>query len=188
MIGKFFKIIDITITAINQTMAVIGIALGVLLAFTNVVLRYAFDMSLPWAGELTAYLFVWSAFFAMAHGFKKGTHISVTLLLSKFPASLAKFFMILSNLISVVYLLFISYFGYLLILMLIDFEEMSVDLNIPMWIPYTVLPIAFTLAAYRAAEKVYEISIMDPNDVLQNTEHDEIIKEITQERRTNGNS
>ena len=61
--SKFFKIIDLIVGTINQTIAVYGMVLGVLLAFVNVVLRYVFDMSLPWAAELTNYLFIWSALF-----------------------------------------------------------------------------------------------------------------------------
>lgn len=177
---KFFEIIDFIVATINKTMAVSGLALGVLLAFINVVLRYVFDMSLTWAGELTNYLFIWSALFGAAYGFKKGIHISVTILLNLFPPIVAKGFMILANIISVIYLAAISYFGYKLILMLIDFEEISVDLGVPMWIPHLVLPIAFALAAYRAAEKVYEISVMDASEVLKNTEHEIIIEEATQ--------
>jgi len=81
MLKKLFNIIDVIVASINQTMAVAGLTLGVLLAFINVVLRYAFDMSLTWAGELTNYFFIWSALFGAAYGFKKGVHISVTLLL-----------------------------------------------------------------------------------------------------------
>ena len=57
---KIFEIIDLIVGTINQTMAVVGLSLGVLLAFINVILRYAFDMSLTWAAELTNYLFIWS--------------------------------------------------------------------------------------------------------------------------------
>ena len=67
---KFFQIIDIIVSTINQTMAVLGLSLGVLLAFINVILRYAFDMSLTWAAELTNYLFIWAALFGAAYGFK----------------------------------------------------------------------------------------------------------------------
>ena len=60
---KFFEITDLIVGTINQTMAVLGLSLGVFLAFINVILRYAFDMSLTWAAELTNYLFIWSALF-----------------------------------------------------------------------------------------------------------------------------
>ncbi|MCI0501356.1 MAG: TRAP transporter small permease [Epsilonproteobacteria bacterium] len=180
MFKKFFTIIDIVLETIMKTMAVSGLAFGVLLAFVNVVLRYLFDMSLTWAGELTNYFFIWSALFGAAYGFKKGVHISVTLLLSAFSPIIAKIFMIIANIISVVYLVAISYFGYQLVLMLMDFEEMSIDLEIPMWIPHLVIPLAFALAAYNAVGRVYDIILQDPKDVLQNNEHEIIIEEAIQ--------
>lgn len=175
---KFFDIIDLIVSTINQTMAVVGLSLGVILAFINVILRYAFDMSLTWAAELTNYLFIWSALFGAAYGFKKGAHISVSLLIAKFPAPITKFFLIFSNAISIAYLGLLSYFGYQLVLLLVDFDEMSVDLNIPMWIPHLVLPIAFALAAYRAGEKLVEVYKTDSKDITLFNEHEVIIKEI----------
>lgn len=176
---KFFEIIDLIVGTINQTMAVLGLSLGVLLAFINVILRYAFDMSLTWAAELTNYLFIWSALFGAAYGFKQGAHISVSLLIERFPPVITKVFLIFANLISIIYLSLISYFGYELILMLKDFGEMSIDLEIPLWIPHLVLPIAFALAAYRSAEKLVEIYKTDSEDIKIFSEHEAVIHEVT---------
>ena len=179
---KFFEIIDVIVGTINQTMAVLGLSLGVLLAFINVVLRYGFDMSLTWAGELTNYFFIWSALFGAAYGFRQGAHISVTLLIAQFPPAIMKYFLILANLISVAYLGLLSYFGYELVVMLADFGEMSVDLNIPMWIPHLVLPVAFALAAYRVAEKLVELLKTSANEIELFNEHEVIINEIKGEK------
>ena len=175
---KFFQIIDIIVSTINQTMAVLGLSLGVLLAFINVILRYAFDMSLTWAAELTNYLFIWAALFGAAYGFKQGAHISVSLIIEKFPPAVTKGFLMFANLVSIIYLALISYFGYQLVLMLVDFGEMSIDLEIPLWIPHLVLPIAFALAAYRSAEKLVEIYYTDANDIKLYNEHEAVIHEI----------
>jgi C4-dicarboxylate transporter, DctQ subunit len=78
-----------------------------------------------------------------------------------------------------------SYFGYELILLLKDFGEDSVDLGIPMWIPHLVLPIAFALAAYRAAEKLVEIYITDANDIKLFSEHETVINEVTSQKGEN---
>ncbi|WP_458700959.1 TRAP transporter small permease [Sulfurospirillum sp. 1307] len=177
--GKFFKILDIGVAAINKNMSVIGITLGVLLAFVNVVLRYVFNSSFTWVGELTIYLFMWGALFGAAYGFKKGIHIQVTILLAKMPPALGKAFLIFSHTLSFIYLAAMSYFGYQLVLLIADFGEMSVDLNIPMWIPNLVLPIAFGAAAFRAGEKVYEVSITDAEDVLRSSE-EEMIHDLTE--------
>ena len=167
---KFFTILDIGIMVINKNVAVIGITLGVLLAFANVVLRYVFDSSLTWAGELTNYLFMWSALFGAAYGFKKGIHISVTMLLELLPPMMAKIILMGSHVFSCMYLALMSYLGYELIVMLMDFGEMSIDLKIPMWIPHLMLPIAFAGAAFRAGEKVFEVSEMDAKNVIVNHE------------------
>ena len=175
---KFFQIIDIIVSTINQTMAVLGLSLGVLLAFINVILRYAFDMSLTWAAELTNYLFIWAALFGAAYGFKQGAHISVSLIIEKFPPAVTKGFLMFANLVSIIYLALISYFGYQLVLMLVDFGEMSIDLEIPLWIPHLVLPIAFALAAYRSTEKLVEIYKTDSSDVKIFSEHEAVIHEV----------
>ena len=193
---RFFDIIDVTVGTINQTFAVLGLSLGVLLTFINVVLRYVFDMSLTWAAELTNYLFIWSALFGAAYGFKHGAHISVTVLIERFPAKIMKSLLLFANFLSILYLAILAYFGYELILMLMDFDERSVDLLIPesilnmfgiensgnyfipMWIPHLVLPFAFILAGYRVVEKLVELYNTKAEDIKLFSEHEEVIKEI----------
>jgi len=177
--GKFFSILDIGVATINRNLAVLGMVVGVSIAFFNVVARYAFNDSITWAAELTNYAFIWGALFGAAYGFKRGIHIQVTLLLSKLPAPVAKAFMIFAYSLSFVYLAFMSYFGYQLILILQDMDEMSIDLNIPMWIPTLVLPLAFAGAAYRAGEKVFEVAKEDADKVLKTTE-EEIIHDASE--------
>lgn len=167
---KYFEILDLGVMTLNKNIAVVGMTLGVVLAFANVVLRYFFEMSITWAGELTNYLFMWSALFGAAYGFKKGVHISVTMLLEKLPPVMAKFILMCAHSFSALYLLLMSYLGYELILMLVDFGEMSIDLRVPMWIPHLMLPLAFLGAAFRAGEKVFEVGAMDARNVVVNTE------------------
>ena len=59
---NIFTPIGKTIGFVNQSIAAIGIAAGIFLAFVNVVVRYVFDGSLTWAAELTIFLFLWSVF------------------------------------------------------------------------------------------------------------------------------
>jgi C4-dicarboxylate transporter DctQ subunit len=179
--GKIFTILDLGIAVINRNLAVLGMTLGVILAFVNVVLRYSLNYSITWAGELTNYLFIWGALFGAAYGFKKGIHISVTVLIAQLPSSLGKALLILAHSISFIYLIAMSYFGYQLILILIDIDEISVDLEIPMWIPNLVLPLAFAAAAFREGEKVYEIASTDADEVMKKNE-DEVIHDATEIR------
>ncbi|MDR0666128.1 MAG: TRAP transporter small permease [Campylobacteraceae bacterium] len=182
MFKKAFDFVDNIVVTMNKTIAVGGMALGVLLAFINVVLRYVFDGGLSWAGEMTNYLFIWSALFGAAYGFKKGIHISVTILLHLFPVKIAKLFVIFSSAFSCLFLLFMAYYGGEILLLTASFGETSPDLwNLPIWIPMIVLPLSFAAASFRAGEKVYEFAKTPADEILKTSEdelvHDSAVKE-----------
>ncbi len=205
---KLFYYLDLFVATTNKNIAVIGISLGVLLVFVNSIIRFSIDFSkflfiktlgltsvgnflvthltsinssMTWAGELTNYLFIFSALFGAAYGFKKGIHISVTVLLNLFPAKLAKYIFVVANFISFGYLSISAYFGYRVVAEIYDMELMTDDLGIGMWIPNLVLPLAFGGAAFRAGEKVIEIAQTNADEVLIRNEeevvHDSVIKD-----------
>ena len=175
---SIFRLVGKVIGFINQSIAAFGISAGVALAFYNVAARYVFDSSLTWASELTIYLFLWSVFFGAAYCFKEDAHISISVLLDKLPDTTAKGLMLLSHIITFVFLAAVSYYGYQYLELVIELEEMSIDLEIPMWIPYLVIPIAFAFAAYRVAEKIVYIIKTPAHEVRIKSEAEMIIAEM----------
>jgi len=173
---RIFTPIGKTIGFINQSIAAFGIAAGVALAFYNVIARYVFNSSLTWASELTIYFFLWSTFFGAAYCFKVDAHISVSVLLDKVPPKVAKALMLFSHLITFVFLAAVSYYGYQYLVAFSD--EMSIDLEIPMWIPESVIPIAFAFAAYRVAEKIVFILRTPAEQVRTQSEAEMILAEM----------
>ncbi len=174
-----FNIIGKTIGFINQSIAVIGISAGVAIAFTNVVARYAFDASLVWATELTIFLFLWSTFFGAAYCFKKDAHIAVTIILDIVPSKIAKVMLLLSHLVTLIFLLSVSYFGYEYLLLVIDLDERSIDLwDMPMWIIYLVIPISFAFAGYRVSERIYVILTTPHDKILKESEAEHVLSEM----------
>lgn len=174
-----FRYLDIFIGFINQSIAAIGIAGGVALAFYNVVARYLFGSSLTWAGELTMYLFLWSVFFGAAYCFKEDAHISVTVLLDRVPPKVAKAFMLLSHTVTLIFLLAVSWYGYEYLKLVIELDERSIDLDIPMWIPYLAIPISFAFAGFRVAEKIVDIIKTPANKVVKKSEAEMILNEMS---------
>jgi len=162
---------------INQSIAAIGISAGVALAFYNVVARYIFNYSLTWAAELTIYLFLWSTFFGAAYCFKEDAHISISVILDKLSPNMAKAMMLLSHIVTLIFLSAVSYYGYEYIVEIVE-DEISVDLGIPMWIPYSVIPVAFAFAAYRVAEKIAYIIITPSSEVRAKSEAEMMIAEM----------
>ena len=51
-----------------------------------------------------------------------------------------------------------------------ELDFMSVDLNVPQWIPMIVLPIAFLGASYRAGEKILQVAKTPSDKVVLNAE------------------
>ena len=179
---KILDLLDKIIGLINEFIASFGIAAGVLLAFINVVARFIFHEGIDWAFELTNYLFIWSAFFGASYCFRKECHIRVTILLDILPPKLAKLSSLLAHLITLAYLLAVAYYGYLFIFDP-DFGlkasgEISVDLNVPMWIPYLALPLAFLTAAYRITQKTIDLIKTPAEKISTKTEHEMIIEEM----------
>jgi C4-dicarboxylate transporter DctQ subunit len=173
-----FNVISKIIGFINQSIAAIGITAGVAVAFINVVARYGFDASFTWATELTVYLFLWSAFFAAAYCFKKDAHIAVTIILDIMPTKIAKIMLILSHVVTIIFLLAVSYYGYEYLLLVIDLDERSIDLwDMPMWIIYLVVPISFLFGGYRVIEKLVEII---------KTPHEQVVRVSEQEMHLHG--
>lgn len=175
-----FNILDKTISFINRYIAALGISAGVALAFGNVVARYAFDSSLTWAAELTVYLFLWSTFFGTAYCFKQDAHISINILLEKVKPKTAKALLILSHSITFIFLFAVAYYGYEYVMFVDEMEEISVDLEVPMWIVYSVIPISFFFAAFRVAEKIYEVIKTPAEEVVQKSEAEQIIAEMAE--------
>jgi len=177
--GIIFKVIGKIIGFINQSIAAVGISAGVAIAFTNVVARYVFDASLVWATELTIFCFLWSVFFAAAYCFKKDAHIAITIVLDAVPSRVAKIMLLVSHLVTFIFLCAVSYYGYEYLLLVIDLDERSIDLwDMPMWIPYLVIPVAFAFAAYRVAERIHGILSTSHEKILKESEAEHVLAEM----------
>jgi C4-dicarboxylate transporter DctQ subunit len=136
-------------------------------------LRYAFNASLTWAGELTAYLFIWSALFGAAYGFKIGMHLGVTILIHKLKPAVAKWVLSFTLCIILGYLVCLIFWG-------IDFvkfnhmmDMVSVDLELDFWIIYLCVPISMTIASYQVLLKLIK-TVRVPGDKFS---YDMVMKE-----------
>jgi len=174
---KFFDLLGNTIGAINRFIAMFGITMGVALAFANVVARYVFDYSLTWAAELTVYLFLWGMFFGAAYCFKIDGHISIGLLVENISKKWAKVLMLITRLVTFTYLSVVAYYGYQYLMFVIELDEMSIDLEIPMWIPYLVIPVSFAFGAYRVGEHIIKLLNTPAEEIVIKSETEELMEE-----------
>jgi len=175
------KVLVDLIVNISKAITAFGIAGGVALAFINVVARYVFESSISWASELTIYLFLWSVFFGAVYCFKKDAHIAVDVFLVKAPPKVYKSLVLLTYIISFIYVVAISYYGYEYVLLYIDLGEVSVDLDIPLWIPYSVVPISFAFSAIVLLDKIITLIKTPPEQLHKKSEAELILEEMSSE-------
>ncbi len=179
---KVIDFIDKVVRGILIFLTSFGIAGGILLAFINVVARFVFHEGIDWAFELTNYLFIWSAFFGAAYLFRIGGHIRVTIILDLLPDKLAKLDVLLVDLIIIAYLVVIGYYGYLFIfdpeLGVYSSGEISVDLGVPMWIPYLVVPLSAAFGIVMMLIRLKEDITTDAKEIRGKSESEMIIEEV----------
>ncbi len=175
---NIFKLFSNIIGYINVSIATFGIIAGVALAFTNVVARYGFNYSFTWAAELTVYFFIWSMFFAAAYCFRIDGHITINLFIENVPKKVSKISLLLSRVVSFIFLCAVSYYGYEYLLLVHEMEETSIDLEIPMWIPYLVIPISFAFGAFRVFEHIIKLIKTPADKLVFKSEQDEFIEEV----------
>jgi C4-dicarboxylate transporter DctQ subunit len=149
-----FEKLDHYLEIFSVTVMTIAMAAATLAAFANVVLRYIFNASLTWAADLTSSLFIWSALFGAAYGFKIGMHLGVTVVIQKLPAKIAKWLLSGTLVIILGYLICLIFWGYDFVKFNYDMEMVSVDLNVPYWIIYLCVPISMAISAYQVLLKL----------------------------------
>ena len=146
-LDRYLEIFSVTVMTIAMGVATVA-------AFVNVVLRYMFNASLTWAAELTSSLFIWSALFGAAYGFKIGMHLGVTALIQKLPPKIAKWILSGTLVIILAYLICLIFWGYDFVKFNYDMEMVSVDLEVPYWIIYLCVPITMAISAYQVLLKL----------------------------------
>lgn len=94
------KLLNIYCKTLDGLLAII-LSTMVILVFTNVVLRYAFNSSIIMSEELSRWGLVWLTFIGAIVALKEGSHISVDLVINKLPLWLKKVCLLIANLLMI---------------------------------------------------------------------------------------
>lgn len=113
-----------------------------LLLTANVIGRYVFGVSLKWAEECTNYIIIWITFLAGVVCLRKGMQISMDALVLQFKGAMQDIIKKLTNTLGFIFSLVIVWFGFKLTVMAFSTGQVSPAMMVPMFIPYTVLPVS----------------------------------------------
>ena len=134
-------------------------AAATLLIFVAVVHRYASgvpalvdlmnEVNLSWAQELCIYLFVWMAKFGAAYGVRTGIHVGVDVLVNRLPPARRKPVILFGLLAGALFTVVVGSLGAKFVWEMAHTDQVSADLELPMWIVYLAIPLGSYLMCFR---------------------------------------
>ncbi|MDO4581604.1 MAG: TRAP transporter small permease [Bacillota bacterium] len=124
----------------------------VLIMGISVIMRYVFHSSLSWSDELSRYIFIWFSFLALSYGINNNTHIRLDLVESFFPKT-KKFLLIFGDILFVVFIVYMIKPGIEVINYLINSNQTSAALSIPMYLVYLSFLVGIFFSLVRFIEK-----------------------------------
>jgi len=143
------NLLDKLINHIEEILISLMLGLATILVFAQVVARYAFHQGINWAPEMVEYLFLWSVMLGASYGVRHKVHLGVDVLAKKLPARLRRLTALLAIALSVLFSGGMAYLSYFFVATSYKHELLSVDLQIPLWIPHLALPVGFGLMTFR---------------------------------------
>lgn len=138
----------------------VGLMLGVsvLLVFTDAVLRTTVGYSIFWIQEIILYLVIWSTFMGAALAVRKGEHIQVTFILERLPKRAQRFLNIGTALIGLIFSIAFIISGVQLVIDAYSNGLASTStLEVPLWIPYLIMPISGIIFVFGFVERIISL-------------------------------
>jgi TRAP-type C4-dicarboxylate transport system permease small subunit len=145
---------------VRALVAVIGVLSGVLLVasvalnFANVVGRYFFSASIPWAEEAMLFLMVGCVFLGNGVVAWSGRQIRMDVVVRMLPPKVRKALDLFSELVFLITAVTIVIFAWPVIRDLAEFDQRSQAADFPLVIPQAMVPIGLSIMAFLVAVRL----------------------------------
>lgn len=165
------------INKFEETVMAVLFAALVLVPFTQVIARYIFNSGATWALELTKFIFAWLIMFSMSYVVKIGGHIGVDAFVKLFSTKAQRIFGLLAISACLIYVILlligaVQYFNNEY-----KYDTVSEDLEAPLWIVISILPIGLVLLFYRFGEIAWRIISCQQIGITFTSEADQALAE-----------
>ena len=140
--------------AITRTIAGVCLLGSVAINFANIIGRYFFSVSIPWAEEIMLFLMVGCVFTGCCSVAWEGKQIRMDVVVGMLPDKVRTLLALFSELVLIVTAAAVTVFAYPVITQLAEFDERSQAANFPLAIPQAMVPIGYTLMALLVAVRL----------------------------------
>jgi C4-dicarboxylate transporter, DctQ subunit len=115
---------------------------------------YAVKMHVSWAQELCIFMFVWMAKFGAAYGVRTGIHVGVDVIIRKLTGKNKTALILFGLLAGALFTAIVGTLGANFVWDMAHTDQVSADLEVPMWIVYLCVPLGSYLMSYRFLQVV----------------------------------
>ena len=132
---------------------------------------YVTRIDMTWAQELSIYMFIWVAKFGAAYGVRTGIHVGVDVLIKQLPPGPRGKVIIFGLLSGAFFTAVIGTLGTWLVWSIAQTDQVSADLEAPMWLVYLAIPGGSYLMCFRFLQVAWhfartgELPAHDPTHV-----------------------
>jgi TRAP-type C4-dicarboxylate transport system permease small subunit len=140
------------------TRAAAGICLlaSVAINFVNIIGRYFFSVSIPWAEEIMLFLMVGCVFTGCCAVAWEGRQIRMDVVVTMLPPKVRDFLALFSELVMIATAAAVAVFAWPVISQLAEFDERSQAANFPLVVPQAMIPLGYTLMALLVAVRLMQ--------------------------------
>ena len=141
---------------VTRTLSGICLLASVAINFVNIIGRYFFSVSIPWAEEIMLFLMVGCVFTGCCAVAWEGRQIRMDVVVGMLPAKVRDFLALLSELVMIATAAAVTAFAWPVISQLAAFDERSQAANFPLVIPQAMIPIGYSLMALLVAVRLMQ--------------------------------
>jgi C4-dicarboxylate transporter, DctQ subunit len=159
MINRFLNHLEEWLIAFLMGAATLVIFLAVLHRFFSGVpwiQDYMVKLHVSWAQELCIFMFVWMAKFGAAYGVRTGIHVGVDVIIRKLTGNKQRALIIFGLLAGAVFTGIVGTLGATFVWEMSHTDQVSSDLEVPMWIVYLCVPFGSYLMCFRFLQVVVQ--------------------------------
>ncbi|MEF7563569.1 TRAP transporter small permease [Bacillus infantis] len=123
-----------------------------------VIFRYVFKEPLFWAGEVSIFLLIYITFIGGSLGLKYKTQASVTIITDMLPENIQRLVGIIAHIFMLLFMGLLLFYCFNWITSPTVAIQKSSAILLPMWIPYSILPIGLLFGSIHLISNLMEIA------------------------------
>jgi len=158
MLLRFLDRLEEWLVAFLMAAATLVIFVAVLHRYSSglpIVQDVMLQINMGWAQELCIFMFIWMAKFGAAYGVRTGIHVGIDVLVNVVNESLRRKLIVFGLLAGALFTGLVAVFGTTFVWKLSGTEQVSADLEWPMWIIYLCIPLGSALMCFRFLQSTY---------------------------------